>query len=95
LFASENGLAKSMGKILEGYVSSAGVLSSRTEGLQTRISSISDDRESLGRRLSALEARYQAQFIAMDLLVGQLQSTGNYLTAQLANLPKPNSIGRN
>jgi flagellar hook-associated protein 2 len=95
LFASENGLAKSLGKTLENYVSFEGVLSSRTEGLQTRISSISDDRERLDRRLEGLEARYKAQFIAMDLLVGQLQSTGNYLAAQLANLPKPNSIKSN
>ncbi len=92
LFASENGLAKSLNNVIEGYVKSGGILSSRTEGLQTRISSLSDDREQLNRRLAALEKRYQAQFTAMDILVGQMKSTGDYLTSQLANLPKPNSI---
>jgi len=76
-------------------VKTGGVLSSRTEGLQSRISSLGDDREQLNRRLAALEKRYQAQFTAMDMLVGQLKSTGDYLTSQLANLPKPNSINRN
>ncbi len=95
LFASENGLAKSLDNVIDGYVKSGGILSSRTEGLQSRISSLGDDREQLNRRLAALESRYLAQFTAMDLLVGQLKSTGDYLTSQLANLPKPNSINRN
>ncbi|MFW5426290.1 MAG: flagellar filament capping protein FliD [Methylophagaceae bacterium] len=95
LFASENGLANSLSGILEGYIDSSGILSARTEGLQNRIGSISDDRERLGLRLDALEKRYRAQFTAMDILVAQLQSTGNFLTSQLANLPKPNSIRSN
>lgn len=94
LFASENGLANSLEDILKGFVDSGGILTSRTEGLQNRISSIGDDREKLGIRLAALEKRYNAQFNAMDLLVGQLKSTGDYLASQLANLPKPNSIRR-
>ena len=95
LFASENGLASSLSSLLERYTDSDGVISSRTDGIQTRISNIGDDRERLSQRLVALEARYQAQFTAMDMLVGQLQSTSSFLTAQIANLPKPNSIGSN
>jgi flagellar hook-associated protein 2 len=95
LFASENGLANSLSSILEGYVDSDGILSARTDGLQSRISSISDDRERLGLRLDALEKRYRAQFTAMDILVAQMQSIGNFLTSQLASLPKPNSIRNN
>jgi flagellar hook-associated protein 2 len=37
--------------------------------------------------LSALESRYRKQFTAMDALVGQLQSTGTFLTQQLKSLP--------
>ena len=95
LFASDNGLAKSLSGVLEGYVDSGGILNSRTDGLQSRIESISDDRERLGQRLIALESRYRAQFTAMDILVAQLNSTSNFLTSQLANLPKPNSIRSN
>jgi flagellar hook-associated protein 2 len=95
LFASESGLASSLNTLLERYVSSDGILSAKTEGLQSRISSVGDDRERLDRRLASLDARYRAQFTAMDMLVGQLQSTGNYLAQQLANLPKPNSINSN
>ena len=94
LFASDNGLANSLSKLLDRYIDSDGVLNSKTKGIQTRISTLDDDREKLGRRLAALEARYKAQFTAMDMLVGQLQSLGTYLGQQLANLPEPNSIGR-
>lgn len=93
LFASENGLANSLDTLLERYISSDGTLSSRTDSIQSRIESIEDDRVRLDTRLTALEARYSAQFTAMDILVGQLQGIGGFLTQQLANLPKPNSVG--
>jgi len=95
LFASDNGLATSLDTFLEQYVSSSGVLNSRTEILQSRIDSLSDDRDRLDQRLLSIEARYRTQFNSLDLLVAQLQSVGNFLTQQLANLPKPNSINRN
>jgi len=95
LFASENGLANTLDTLLDNYIGTTGSLNTRTEGLQTRIDLISDDRERLDRRLSALDARYRAQFTAMDVLVGQLQALGGYLTQQLANLPKPNSVNSN
>ena len=93
IFASENGLASSLDTLLERYISSDGTLSSRTESIQSRIDSIDDDRLRLDKRLAALEARYTAQFTAMDILVGQLQGLSGFLSQQLANLPKPNSIG--
>ena len=95
LFASENGLANSLETLLDGYIGTTGTLGSRTESLQSRIESIGDDRARLDTRLAALEARYTAQFTAMDLLVAQLQGIGNSLTGQLANLPQPNSINNN
>jgi len=95
LFASDNGLANSLDAILEGYIATNGILDARTDGIQTSIDSIGEDRLRLDRRLLALETRYRAQFTAMDLIVGQLQALGGYLTQQLASLPKPNSINSN
>jgi flagellar hook-associated protein 2 len=94
LFASENGLAKSLNSVLERYISTDGILTARQDGLQSNIDSLDGDREQLSRRLATLDARYRAQFTAMDILVTQLQSLGDYMTQQLASLPKPNSIGR-
>jgi len=91
LFSSENGLAKKLDSVLDRYIASDGILSSRSDGLQSNIDSIDDDRERLDRRLTALEARYRAQFTAMDALVAQLQTLGDYLSQQLASLPSVNS----
>jgi flagellar hook-associated protein 2 len=94
LFSSENGLARSLDSVLERYISSDGILSARQDGLQTNIDSLDGDREQLNRRLASLDARYRAQFTAMDILVAQLTSLGDFMTQQLASLPEPNSIGR-
>jgi flagellar hook-associated protein 2 len=94
LFSSENGLAKSLDSVLERYISSDGILTARQDGLQTNIDSLDGDREQLNRRLASLDARYRAQFTAMDILVAQLTSLGDYMTQQLASLPEPNSIRR-
>ena len=95
LFASENGLAKTLGTVLERYIASDdGILTSREDGLKSNIDSIDDDRQRLDRRLATLDARYRAQFTAMDILVAQLTSLGDYMTSQLASFPEPNSIRR-
>ncbi len=94
LFSSEKGLAKSLDSVLERYISTDGILTARQDGLQSNIDSLDGDREQLNRRLATLDARYRAQFTAMDILVAQLTSLGDYMTQQLASLPEPNSIGR-
>ncbi|MDO7596245.1 MAG: flagellar filament capping protein FliD [Pseudomonadota bacterium] len=94
LFSSENGLAKSLDSLLERYISSDGILTARQDGLQTNIDALDGDREQLNRRLASLDERYRAQFTAMDILVAQLTSLGDYLSQQLASLPEPNSIRR-
>ncbi|GMR19931.1 MAG: hypothetical protein BMS9Abin36_0526 [Gammaproteobacteria bacterium] len=82
-----NGLVSQLGVFMDSYLSSDGTLDSRTSSLSNQIDGLSDERESLGRRLQALEARYRAQFTALDIMVSQLRSTSDFLTQQLANLP--------
>jgi flagellar hook-associated protein 2 len=87
LFSSENGLAKKFDNTLKDYLAFDGPLSSRLNGVNKSIANIADQRKALSARLSALESRYRKQFTAMDALVGQLQSTGTFLTQQLKSLP--------
>jgi flagellar hook-associated protein 2 len=95
LFTDDNGLSNKFDDLLERYVASDGILTSRSDNIQDRIRDLSDDRDRLDARLASIESRYRAQFTAMDALVSQLQSIGSFLTQQLASLPEPNSIGRN
>ncbi len=87
LFASDNGIAARLDASLSSFLDSDGVLDSRSKGIQGSIDRLSDQREVLDRRMQSLEARYRAQFGAMDLLLSQLQATSGYLASQLESLP--------
>jgi flagellar hook-associated protein 2 len=81
------GVASKLDDVLKGAVGSTGPISARIEGLNSQISRLDDQRETLSRRLTDLEKRYRLQFTALDTLLTQLQSTGAFLTQQLASLP--------
>lgn len=87
LFASDNGLANSLDNILEAYVGTAGIIEGKTDGIQSSIDDITDQREALDRRLQSLQTRYLTQFTALDTLISSLTTTSNFLSTQLANLP--------
>ena len=91
LFSTTDGFATRLYALTDGYLESDGIIESRTQGLTTTIEGINDDREALNERLGALETRLLRQFNALDSLVAQLTSTGNFLAQQLANLPTPSS----
>jgi flagellar hook-associated protein 2 len=64
-----------------------GLVTTRQEGINDRIDTLEDRKENMEYRLELIEARYQAQFGALDGLLAQMQSTSTALTSQLATLP--------
>lgn len=86
---SETGIAQRLDGLLTGFLGMGGLLDARTDGLQSSVDAIGDNREVLNRRLEALEARYRAQFNALDGLLAQINSTGSFVSEQLANIPLP------
>ena len=91
---SDNGFVPALESIIESYIDGDGIISNRTEGLNTEKSTIDDDIERLELRLESTEARLRQRFGTLDSLVSQLNSTGSFLTQQLANLPSLNQSGR-
>lgn len=91
LFSGEKGLATRFDGVINNYLSVDGALSSRVDGVNKQIGDISNQRDRLNTRLTAIEARYRKQFTAMDALVAQLQSTSSFLSQQLSNLPGASS----
>lgn len=81
------GVADQLNSLLANLLDADSFLSSRTDSLTEQIKGISSEREVLGRRLEALQARYLAQFTALDTLMAQMQQTSTFLTNQLASLP--------
>lgn len=87
VFSGDNGYATRLDSVIGNITAGGGILDNRTEGLKAQVERIADQREALNIRVAAIEARYQAQFSALDTLLGQLNNTGTFLTQQLANLP--------
>jgi flagellar hook-associated protein 2 len=73
--------------LTDGMLSTEGTITAASDGLQASIDSIDEQRTRLQARLEKIEARYVAQFSALDSLISQMNSTSSYLTQQLANLP--------
>jgi len=81
------GTVSSIDGILNRFLENDGLIDNRESGLNTSLEDIQDDRDDLNQRISALEARLISKFSAMDLLVSQLNTTSNFLSQQLDNLP--------
>ncbi|MDH5352811.1 MAG: flagellar filament capping protein FliD [Gammaproteobacteria bacterium] len=88
-----SGLAHSLDGVLNQFLESNGLIASRENGLKDSLEDIENQRENLETRLISLEERLIKQYTALDTLIAQFNQTSNFLSQQLANLPKPNSIG--
>ncbi|MCP4277739.1 MAG: flagellar filament capping protein FliD [Gammaproteobacteria bacterium] len=79
----DNGFAVKFDTLLEGLVQSGGTIDSIVEGTNTRIDGFERSRESMERRLVAIEQRYLRQFGALDTLMASMTTTSEYLGRQL------------
>ena len=86
-FTGDNGLMSRVDKRIDGFIQTGGVLEQRMKGLESTLSGIDKQRETLARRVEQLQTRLFAQFNAMDALVGRLNDTSARLTQALGSLP--------
>jgi flagellar hook-associated protein 2 len=89
------GLSSPIETLLTSYLEEDGFISTRENGIKNSIDDITDQRAKLDLKLESLESRLISQFTALDILLAKFNSTSDFLTEQLANLPKPNSIRNN
>ena len=84
------GYASQLNNLIKEMVSDTGILASKTEGINDSIKRLTKQEEALQVRLTAIEARYRSQFVALDALMTQMQNTQSYLTQQLAAISANN-----
>lgn len=95
LFANDDqGYAYRVRSLADAMLQTNGLIDARQDGINDRIETLDSRIDLLGRRLEITEARYRAQFSALDGLVAELTKTGNFLTQQLAALPFANNNRR-
>lgn len=86
LFGGDNGVGTRLSTLTKGLLDDSGQIKAQTDGLNATLKDISKQQDALDSRISAFELRTRAQFTALDTLLSNLKSTGDYLTQQLAKL---------
>ncbi len=71
---------------IDNLIDTDGSVTIATNGLNTTVKDLEDQQTKMQDRLDAIEARYRAQFSALDTLVASLTSTGDYLTSFISSL---------
>jgi len=89
LFSSTGAVGSAMQHVLDGFIGTSGALGSRTDSLTKRLGTIGTQRTQLDARMAAIQARYTAQFSALDTLMSQMNATSTFLTNQFS--PKTTS----
>jgi flagellar hook-associated protein 2 len=90
LFGAKDGYASSLDSVLGGYLNAGGIFDTRNKSFTQHLDRIADEKQALDQRMDAEQKRYMTQFNALDQLVSQLKSTGDYLTRQFKTI---NNIG--
>ena len=85
------GYADQLNTLVGDLLTSDGIIASRTDGINASIKDIDRRQEDFTRRLEGIEARYRAQFTALDTMLSSLNQTSQFFEQQLASLQKNNS----
>jgi flagellar hook-associated protein 2 len=83
MLAGDNGVMKSLITAVDSYTSSNGLIASRVKTLNTSISDINDRRIRLDERIAAYQLRIRKTYTTLDQIIGQMKSTGDYVTQQM------------
>ncbi|MFY8272920.1 flagellar filament capping protein FliD [Pseudoalteromonas sp. SSDWG2] len=86
-FAGTDGVATKLDELLGVFVDSGGILKDREEDINNQLDDLEDDVANHEYRMQELEVRLRKQYSGLDVLLAQMQSTQQYLSAQLASLP--------
>lgn len=85
------GYASQFDSLITNLLSDTGILASRTEGINSSIKRLDKQAESITVRLTAIEARYRAQFTKLDTLMSSMSTTSAFLTQQIASINANNN----
>jgi len=65
-----------------------GTISASTNGINASIKDLTAQSARINAQLTVTEARYRAQFTALDIIIASMKTTSDFLTQQLASLTK-------
>lgn len=80
------GYAYQMSALADQLLGTNGAITSKTEGINSSLKSITDQKQRINVRLVEIEKRYRAQFTALDTLISGMNKTSSFLNQQLSML---------
>lgn len=80
------GFAAQLNDLVSDFLDEEGILTTKTDGLDSSITRLNKETEAQEARLVSIEKRYRAQFTALETLISSMNSTSSYLTQQLAQI---------
>ncbi|GAA5234000.1 hypothetical protein FOZ76_09630 [Verticiella sediminum] len=83
LFTGENGLSAKLDATIKTMLGTDGLIANAQEGLKSTVEDIGKQYTRMETRIDDTMARYQAQFVALEKLMSQMNTTSSYLTQQL------------
>jgi len=86
LASDDQGYAFRLQALADSFVTTNGVIDLRQDGINDRLKSVAKSIEQMNTRLDDREASYRKTYASLDTLIAQMQSTGSYITQQLASL---------
>jgi flagellar hook-associated protein 2 len=86
LFNGPNGVATNLTSLLTDMLGPNGIVTTKTAGIKASIATNTANQATIQTRLDADQARYTAQFNALDVTLTNLQSQSAQLTSALAGL---------
>lgn len=81
--ATNDGFARRYANLASQVLGTDGTLTTRTEGLQSRITKNSSDQSRMQDRIDRFQARLTAQYTAMDASQSKLNALSTYVTQQM------------
>ncbi len=78
------GYAYQLNNLATSFLGTDGMITGRTTGINETLKSVAAQRDKFSEKLTAIEARYRAQFSRLDVSLSAMQTTQTYLTQQLA-----------
>lgn len=85
-FTGDTGFAGKLQTMVGTYIGKEGSLTRRSDTLNAQVKDITSQRTALDKRMESVGARYKAQFVALDSMISQMNTTSSYLSQQLAAL---------
>lgn len=85
-FTGDTAFAGTLQKAVSSYVGTDGAFTLRSNGLNAQIKDVATQRTALDARMEAVGNRYKAQFVALDSMISQMNTTSSALAQQLATL---------